>query len=465
MFISSSKWKPIELPSSPNVYPDNYTKHSNGGSYHGRVNANTIVFTAGDNSKPIFPTQIQLPLQRPNRQLLHRIPAVTPPPIISPPKNRKSTAAAATKATTSDILRLMDGLGLPIPVDIYTYLAKECTASRDPTGAIELHAHVNRSGLRPGLLFCNRILLMYVSCGLIDSARHLFDTMPVKDCNSWAAMIAGYIDVANHEEAINLFIEMRRRHQHNHHNANVLDSPDSWIIVSILKACVHTLDMGLGKQIHGWLSKINHPQDLFLSSSLINLYGKFGCLEGVDFVFDHLPRRNTVVWTAKIVYNCREEHFDEALAVFKEMGREGVKKNGSTFSTVLRACGRIEDDGQCGRQVHASAIKLGLESNDFVHCGLVDMYAKCGLINNARMVFETRPQRTSACWNAMLMGYIQGGHGIEAIKILYAMKAAGLQPQESLLNEVRFTCGSRDFVNKTDAMVHSNIHFEMKKLD
>ncbi|KAL6980996.1 hypothetical protein U1Q18_022632 [Sarracenia purpurea var. burkii] len=49
------------------------------------------------------------------------------------------------------------------------------------------------------------------------------------------------------------------------------------------------------------------------------------------------------------------------------------------------------------------------------------------------------------------MGYIQGGHCIEAIKILYAMKAAGLQPQESLLNEVRFTCGSRDFVNKTDA--------------
>ncbi|KAL6965921.1 hypothetical protein U1Q18_049389 [Sarracenia purpurea var. burkii] len=50
------------------------------------------------------------------------------------------------------------------------------------------------------------------------------------------------------------------------------------------------------------------------------------------------------------------------------------------------------------------------------------------------------------------MGYIQGGHCIEAIKILYAMKAAGLQPQESLLNEVRFTCGSRDFVNNTDAV-------------
>lgn len=175
----------------------------------------------------------------------------------------------------------------------------------------------------------------------------------------------------------------------------------------------------------------------------MNLYGKFRCIEGVDFVFDHMPcRGNTVVWTAKIVNHCRDENFNEVLNVFNEMGREGVKKNEFTFSSVLRACGRVEDDGQCGEQVHACVIKLGLESNDFVQCGLVDMYSKRGLLRNARMVFETvREERTEACWNAMLTGYIQHGDCIEAIKVLYAMKSAGLQPQESLLNEVRFTCG------------------------
>ncbi|XP_028094780.1 pentatricopeptide repeat-containing protein At1g31790-like [Camellia sinensis] len=415
-------------PSSNNYYTKSNT------SYHGYFN---VAISIANHSKPIFPTQIHLPLHRPN----HHLP---PPPLplpLPPPKKWKSTTTTTT--TTSDVLRLMDGLGLPIPIDIYTSLLKECITTRDPAGALDLIAHINRSGLRPGLLFFNRILLMYVSCGLVDNARHVFDKMPTKDCNSWAAMIAGYMDNDNYEEVINLFVEMRCSLQYHQINADMLGFPESWIIVCILKACVQTMNLGLGRQIHGWLSKIGYSKDLFLSSSLINLYGKFGCLEGVDSVFDHMACRNTVVWTAKIVNKCREEQYDEVLNVFKEMGREGVKKNGFTFSSVLRACGKMKDDGLCGRQVHANAIKLGLESNDFVQCGLVDMYAKCGLLKHARVVFEMDgEERNAACWNAMLMGYIQHGCCIEAIKIVYAMKSSGLQPQESLLNEVRCTCGS-----------------------
>ncbi|XP_057467907.1 pentatricopeptide repeat-containing protein At1g31790-like [Actinidia eriantha] len=428
----------MELASAPrqqalpysNASSNNYTTHS---SYH---------------SKPISPTQVQLPPHRPNyhHHLHHRphLPPPPPPPLISPHNKPKSTTT-----TTSDILRLMDSLGLAIPLDIYTCLVKEVTDAGEATGAVELLQHISRSGLRPGLLFFNRVLLMCVSCGLIENARHVFDKMPLKDCNSWAAIIAGYVDKDNYEEAIDLFIEMQCWGQ------NIkLDFPCSWIIVCILKACVETMNLGLGKQIHGLLSKMDYSGDLFLSSSLINLYGKFGCLEGVDFVFDHMTRRNTVVWTAKIVNNCREDHFGEVLDGFREMGREGVKKNGFTFSSVLRACGRMEDDGQCGRQVHANAIKLGLESNDFVRCGLVDMYAKRGLLKNARTAFEMigGDKRTAACWNAMLTGYIQHGHCIEAIKILYRMKSAGLQPWESLLNEVRLICGSTNLENKREGM-------------
>lgn len=402
------------------------------------------------NAKPTSPTQIHLPLKKPNNlQQIHNRPHLLPPPppIISPPnkKTKTTTTTAANNDTNhlTDVLRLMDGLGLPIPLDIYTSLIKECTETRDPTGAMALVAHINKSGIRPGLQFLNRILLMYVSCGLIENAHQLFDKMPVKDCNSWAAMVAGFIENDKYEEAISLFVEMRRNHRRKRRDTYMLGFPYSWIIVCILKACVQTMNLGLGKQIHGWLTKIGYSSDLFVSSSLMNLYGKFRCIEGVDFVFDRMPcRGNTVVWTAKIVSHCREENFDEVLNVFNEMGRKGVKKNEFTFSSVLRACGRMEDDGQCGEKVHASVIKLGLESNNFVQCGLVDMYSKCGLLRNARMVFEmVGEERTEACWNAMLTGYIQHGHCIEAIKVIYAMKSAGLQPQESLLDEVRFTCG------------------------
>ncbi|KAI8538169.1 hypothetical protein RHMOL_Rhmol09G0081100 [Rhododendron molle] len=427
---------------------------SSSSSAHGQQALSSV--SIGTLSKPTSPCQIHLPLKKPTilQQLHHRPPLPPPPSIISPPNKKNNTTPTTNNNHLTDVLRLMDGLGLPIPVDIYTSLVKECTETRDPAGASALVAHINKSGIRPGLHFLNRILLMYVACGLIGNAHRLFGKMPVKDFNSWAAMVAGYIDNDKYEEGICLFVEMMRNHQNGRRNANMLGFPYSWIVVCILKACVHTKNLGLGKQIHGWLTKIGYLSDLFLSSSLMNLYGKLGGIEGVDCVFDRMPcRGNTVVWTAKIVNLCREMNFDEVLNVFNEMGREGVKKNEYTFSSVLRACGRMEDDGKCGEKVHASVIKLGLELNDYVQCGLVDMYSKRGLLRNARTVFETvGGQRTDACWNAMLTGYIQHGDCIEAMKVLYAMKSAGLQPKESILNEVMFTCGSRNLENQIEGL-------------
>lgn len=370
-----------------------------------------------------IPVQIQLPLPKPKHKQLQK------------PNN-----------STSDVLRLMDSLCLPIPIDIYTSLLKECTETRDLARAIELHEHMVRRGIRFGLPLHNRLLLMYGSCGFMKSARQVFDKMPVKDSNSWAAMIAGYMDNGEYSEAVNLFVEMQKRH---YGNKNMLLFPYSWILVSILKACVHTLDFEMGRQIHGLLTKLGYGTDLFISSSLINFYGKSGCLEGADFVFDQLSRRNTVVWTARIVNKCREERYDEVFNVYREMGREGVKRNSFTFSSVLKACGRIGDGGHCGGQVHANAIKYGLVSKSYVQCGLVDMYGKVGLIKNAKRVFEMNGEgRNSACWNAMLRGYIKHGYYVDAIKVLYEMKAADQQPQESLLNEVRSACGNGGLENK-----------------
>lgn len=405
-------------------------------SCKGYCSTNSIVFSIKNKRSDLkSPLQLQLPLRRPRRR------HPTPPPTSKPPVKKTQNVAAAS---TSDILRLMDGLGLSVPIDIYTSLIKECAETRDADGAVELHAHVKRSGLRFTLPFLNRILMMYASCGLIDNARQIFDKMPIRDFNSWAVLIAGYMDGDLYQEAISLFVKMRCDHKLQRGYDKLIDFPVSWIIVCLVKACVETMNLGLGEQLHGWLLKVGYDVDLYISSSLINMYGRLGHLEGVDIVFDHMAYRNTLVWTAKLVNKCREEHFYEVLNAFKDMGREGVEKNGFTFSSVLRACARMNDNGQCGQQVHAELIKLGLESNDFVQCGLVDMYGKCGLLKDAERAFEMiGDEKTAACWNAMLTGYVKHGHCIKAIKVLYAMKSAGLQPQESLLNEVRFACGNK----------------------
>ncbi|GJY61467.1 pentatricopeptide repeat-containing protein, partial [Tanacetum coccineum] len=218
----------------------------------------------------------------------------------------------------------------------------------------------------------------------------------------------------------------------------------SWIMVCVLKACGETINVELGEQVHGWLMKSWYSDDFFVGSSLISFYGKVGCFEDGDMVFDQIgSRRNVVVWTARIINNCKEEQFREVFDVFNEMGKEGVRKNSFTLSSVLSACSKISDDGNCGEQVHANAIKLGLASKSYVHCGLVNMYGKFGLINDSKRVFNMNgSRRNRACWNAMLTSLVQNRCLVEAIKFLYQMRAAGVQPQELWLNKLRSLCGS-----------------------
>uniref|UniRef100_A0AAP0DV80 Pentatricopeptide repeat-containing protein n=1 Tax=Deinandra increscens subsp. villosa TaxID=3103831 RepID=A0AAP0DV80_9ASTR len=371
---------------------------------------------------------VQLPLHRPRLKTFRSVPKPEKKPI-------------STTTTSSDILRLLDCLGFPVPDALYISLIKECTHYLDADEAVSLHDHLTRNrSNKPRLDLLNRILIMFISCGCMQNARQVFDEMTKRDFNSWAIMIAGYADSGDYEEVISLFTNPKL-----HYIIYSCSSfPVSWVFVCVLKACASTFNLKLGKQIHSWLLKSGYSNDMFVSSSLISFYGKIGSFKDGDLVFNGMSsQRNVVVWTARINNSCKGENFHQVLDVFKEMGKEGVRKNSFTFSGVLSACAKISDDGNCGEQVHANAIKLGLASKSYVQCGLVNMYGKFGLIEDAKRVFNVNENRRNrACWNAMLISFVQNGCLIEAIKFLYQMKAAGVQPQELWLNKLRSLCGS-----------------------
>lgn len=385
--------------------------------------------STGQNSARVtnLPNAIQLPLHRPNR---HRLFKLRPNKTEIPPP------------TSSDILRLMDSLGVPMTADVYVSLIKECTATCDASRAVELYSHIAGSGACLSLGVVNRVLLMFVSCGCLDDARQVFEKMRVRNSKSWAAMIAGCVECGEFEEALDLFVEMRREERN---EGEWDDIVGNGMVICALKACVGIMNLELGKQIHGWLLKLGHGETVALNSFLIKFYGEFGYFDDADNVFYQLPTRNTVVWTTKIVNSCNKEQYEDAINLFKEMGRVGVKKNSFTFSSVVKASGKMRDGGGCGRQLHANGIKLGLDTDDHVLCSLIDMYGRYGLVRDARMVFDVvSDKRNVALWNAMLMGCIKHGFSVEGFKIINEMKRAGLQPHESFVNEVLLLCGSSE---------------------
>lgn len=131
-------------------------------------------------------------------------------------------------------------------------------------------------------------------------------------------------------------------------------------------------------------------------------------------MFDKMRNyREHFLWTSRIRSHVLHGHFDKAVTLFAKMHQEGILQSGFTFSTVLNACARIPAIFE-GRQVNARVVQSGHFGNKIVQTALLDMYAKCGFVRDARDVFDKMVDRDIVAWTAMLYGYTKVGMMEEA---------------------------------------------------
>ncbi|KAJ7536765.1 hypothetical protein O6H91_12G081100 [Diphasiastrum complanatum] len=195
----------------------------------------------------------------------------------------------------------------------------------------------------------------------------------------------------------------------------------------LLKGCIRRKALAEGKQVHALLVQTGLHSNILLGSTLVNMYAKCGSVLDARQVFDSMPERNVFSWTTIISAYANQGQGEEALNLFQQMQKTGIPPNNVAFVVVLKACARIPALEQ-GKQLHSDIIKSGFESDVIVGSTLVDMYAKCGCIEDARLVFNNIRQRDVVSWNAMIAGYAQHGLGKEALDLYEQMKQEGVQP-------------------------------------
>ena len=100
--------------------------------------------------------------------------------------------------------------------------------------------------------------------------------------------------------------------------------------------------------------------------------------------------------------------------------------NAFTFSSILSACASLAVMEQ-GKWVHAHILKGGCKLDVFVGNALIDMYGKCGCIEDARQVFDRLPRRDVVSWNAMITVCALHGHGKEVVRLFENMQLAGIK--------------------------------------
>jgi len=281
-----------------------------------------------------------------------------------------------------------------------------------------VHKQIIERGCESNIFVGNSLVDMYAKCGSIEDAQRVFDRMTTRNVVSWTAMILGHVKCGQGQKALKLLQKMQQEGVH----------PHPVTFVGLLNACASVSALEEGRHVHEQVIKSGCGSDVFVCNSLIDMYAKCGSIEDAERVFNNMGSRDVVSWTVMILgrVKCGQGH--KALELFKQMQCEGVQPDRVTFVALLNACASILALKE-GRHIHEQIIQNGFESDLFVSSGLVDMYAKCGSIEDAQRVFNGMTKRDVVSWNAMIFGHVKCGQGLEALELFQQMQhEEGVQP-------------------------------------
>ncbi|XP_057856842.2 pentatricopeptide repeat-containing protein At4g14850 [Cryptomeria japonica] len=211
-----------------------------------------------------------------------------------------------------------------------------------------------------------------------------------------------------------------------------------------LQDCASSKALTRGKQFHANLIKNGYESVAsFLNTNLLNMYAKCHDTDLARKVFDKMAERSVVSWTAMIAGYVQNGDCWECLKLFSRMRRQEqfYKPNEFTFPCVLKACAGLGRDGlSLGKQVHSCIVQIGFDSDVFTGSALLDMYAKCGVRNDALQMFDEMPGRNIVSWNAMITGCVINGCGEEGFKIFQKLRGTDVKPNYVTFCSLLYAC-------------------------
>ncbi|KAK2970600.1 hypothetical protein RJ640_011789 [Escallonia rubra] len=284
------------------------------------------------------------------------------------------------------------------------------------------------------------LLDLYTKCGDIGDAKQVFEEIPTKDVITWSFMIARYSQSDRCKEAVELFCLMRQ----------AFLVPNQFTLASALQACATMESLDLGKQIHCHVLKAGLDLNIYVSNAVMDVYAKCGRIESSVDLFLESTYRNDATWNTIIVGYVHLGDGEKALSLFSKMLEDRVQATEVTYSCVFRACASLAAL-EPGIQIHSLTIKTAYNEDVVVCNSLIDMYAKCGSIKDARFVFDTMNNRDVVSWNSMVCSYSMHGLADDALMIFKWMQEADIWPNQLTFVGVLSACSNTGSLNQGQA--------------
>ncbi|XP_051137224.1 pentatricopeptide repeat-containing protein At1g71460, chloroplastic [Andrographis paniculata] len=331
------------------------------------------------------------------------------------------------------ILDYMDRFGIPTNVTTFSSLIAACVRAKSIDAAKQVHVHIRINGLEKNVFLQTKLVNMYASCGSIEDAKRLFESMSVTSIYPWNALLRGNVVLGhrNYREVLSSFLEMRY--------AGV--ELNVYTFSCLIKSLAGARALNQGLKTHGILVKNGLLGSCITRTSLVDMYFKCGKINLACRVFEEVEERDVVVWGAMIAGFAHNRLQWEALAYTRRMVNEGIEVNSVVLTSILPVIGEILAP-KIGKEVHAYVIKTkGYSKQLFIQSGLIDMYCKCGDLASGRKVFYGSMERNTISWTTLLSGYVANGRLDQALRSIIWMQQEGFKPDAVTVTTVLPVCG------------------------
>ncbi|PKU76918.1 pentatricopeptide repeat-containing protein At5g50390, chloroplastic [Dendrobium catenatum] len=195
---------------------------------------------------------------------------------------------------------------------------------------------------------------------------------------------------------------------------------------SLVTACISLKSATVARFIFRHMIESEFNFDQYMMNRVLLMHLKCGMIMHARRLFDEMPHKNLVSWNTIISGLVDAGSYDEALEMFLIIWEDLSDVGSRGLATAIRAVAGLASVA-AGSQLHSLAFKIGLYDNLFVSCALINMYGKCGCIDEARMVFDAMPDKHVVGWNSIIAGYALSGYSEEALKVYYEMQNSNVK--------------------------------------
>ncbi|KAI9089007.1 hypothetical protein K1719_029286 [Acacia pycnantha] len=376
----------------------------------------------------------------------------------SPSSSVTTGSAAASSSSSSHFLQ----------VDRVAFLIDKCKSINQ---LLQIHAALLRHGLNHHPILNFKLQRSYSSFGRLDYSVSLFDRTDNPNVFLWTAIIHAHTQCGLSEQALVYYAQMLSQSI----------QPNAFTFSSVLRGC----SLKSCRALHSQVIKFSFDSDLYVTTGLLDAYARGGDVMCAKQLFDVMPEKSLVSLTAMLTCFAKHGQIQEARLLFEEMEEKDVvcwnvmidgyaqhgfpreslllfrqmlaakaKPNEITVLSVLSSCGQL-GSLESGRWLHSYIENNNIQISVRVGTALIDMYCKCGSLDDARKVFDKMHDKDVVAWNSMIMGYAIHGFSEEAFRMFDMMCSMGLQPTDITFIAILTACGHSGLVSKGRSIFNS----------